>query len=752
MRKISLLVVLITMVLFSCVDDKESAVVEQIRTAKTAWLQAQAEMMKAQGEAQKILAETEKLKAENDAKNESARIEIERLKAEAEAAKTEAEADRIRAEIEKINQELEQARIEFEYQQQLNELSYQVAQAQAAYKKQQFINKLNEAIIAGKLNPELEKVYDEYIKALKDLRDNENQIASNEAQINWCKEFIENNFDNYIADFQRIIEDNQEVVNDAKEMIANYEAVKGATGEAVDQKIKELEAEVTTLMATLDKETANMLNSLEDAQKLIAERKKARKAYNNAQNVTSKAEESYNNAKEAYDEAQKGNGLKEEIVTGFNVEYYTFDAAGEEVGPFYSQWYAFPEFEQGIMTQIDIEKSKLAEDVKTKASAKTKAEDALAKAKKDLPGLNEKLQKAIAALKPLEEKNKVEKANLEKATKDKTMYESKVSVLETAKNVAQSESDAKEALVKTYTDELKDPNITPAKKAELEALLAVAKDNAAKAKTELEEATKNWKANDDALKAAIAAVDAANKAIADNATAYANAQNQVTTLTNQYNQAVADLSAYAPKGQLVLDVENTTFAWEKAKALEEAFNTKIEAATKDVATLLEEMNLAKAEWDAAIEAEASAQEALNAAKTAYDESDFAKSKKAAKKAQKDLEDANELILDYKSIHIQGESIEIINEKIKEQNEIIETATERITKAEQAIKEFNALTSDEEKNEELDAWIKRQNELCQIEIDNLNREISTLKEIQPDLQARVDRLQAAINAAEDALAE
>lgn len=69
MRKISLLFVLITVALLSsCVDDKESATVEQIRTAKTEWLKAQAEMLKAQGEAQKLLAEIEKLKVENEAK------------------------------------------------------------------------------------------------------------------------------------------------------------------------------------------------------------------------------------------------------------------------------------------------------------------------------------------------------------------------------------------------------------------------------------------------------------------------------------------------------------------------------------------------------------------------------------------------------------------------------------------------------------------------------------------------------------
>ena len=83
---------------------------------------------------------------------------------------------------------------------------------------------------------------------------------------------------------------------------------------------------------------------------------------------------------------------------------------------------------------------------------------------------------------------------------------------------------------------------------------------------------------------------------------------------------------------------------------------------------------------------------------------------------------------------------------------IKTAEEAIAKAEQSIKEFNALASDEEKNEELNAYIKAQNEEYQAEINALNNEISKLKEIQPELQARVDRLQAAIDAAEAVLAE
>ena len=178
MRKISLLFVLVTIALLSsCVDDKESTTVEQIRTAKTEWLKAQAEMLKAQGETQKLLAEIEKLKVENEAKNEAARIEIERLIAEANAAKTKAEAEKLLAEAEKIRSEAKAAEMANEYHQKIYELEYETRKAEEAYKQQDFLNKLNAAIIAGKLNPELEEMYAYYVKALRKLRINQNQIA-----------------------------------------------------------------------------------------------------------------------------------------------------------------------------------------------------------------------------------------------------------------------------------------------------------------------------------------------------------------------------------------------------------------------------------------------------------------------------------------------------------------------------------------------------------------------------------------------
>ena len=245
MRKISLLFVLITVALLSsCVDDKESATVEQIRTAKTEWLKAQAEMLQAQGEAQKILAETEKLKAESEAKNEAARIEIERLLAESQAAKTEAEADELRAQAEKIKQEAEKIRIEYEYQQKLNELAYQTAQAKEAAKQQEFINRLNEAILAGKINKELQGLYADYVSALKTLRYTENQVSQKQTSITSLNKQLLASFDDHIKNYQSNIERYQiELAEKEKELKEFITSTENLSAEKAAAKINELKKE-----------------------------------------------------------------------------------------------------------------------------------------------------------------------------------------------------------------------------------------------------------------------------------------------------------------------------------------------------------------------------------------------------------------------------------------------------------------------------------------------------------------------------
>ncbi len=736
MRKISLLFVLITVALLSsCVDDKESATVEQIRTAKTEWLKAQAEMLKAQGETQKLLAEIEKLKVENEAKNEAARLEIERLIAEANAAKTEAEAKKLLAEAEKIQNEAKAAEMANEYQQKIYELEYETRKAEEAYKQQDFLNKLNAAIIAGKLSPELEQMYADYVKALRKLRNNENDIAHYEDRINWYKNRISDNFEDHLAGFQETIKTNQEKVTSTKELIAELEASKTLTGTAIEEKIKDLETKLEKLTKELDSKTAEMINTADDAKKLLKAIYDAKKAVATAKEEATEKEEAYNEAKEAYN----SNPTKK-LVAPFNITVTT--SQGTEQTFSFS---GYPEFEQGILTKINAEKEKQANDIKAATTAKEKAEKALADTKANLKKLEKAAADAKAALEPLETTAKEQKAKLDKATKDKATCEGKVTDLNNKKTAAQTDYDAKKALVAQYTDELKNPDLTPAEKAELEALLGVAKTNEAKALAELTKASDAVTANDAALATAKKDIADATKAIVANETAYEKAKENVTTTQKAYDDAVAAVSEIN-QGELVVKVQKAIDDLEIVTLLAEEFNTIVDNAAKTTETLLAEMNQAKADWDAAVANIETAEQKEEEAIATFKNSAYITLIEEVEKLSDQIEYINQL-LDFLRSNSEGidDQIEIYKEEIK-------TAEEAIAEAEQSIKEFNALASDEEKNEELEAYIRAQNEGYQAKINALNNEISKLKEIQPELQARVDRLQAAIDAAEAALAE
>ena len=716
MRKISLLFVLITVALLSsCVDDKESATVEQIRTAKTEWLKAQAEMLQAQGEAQKLLAEIEKLKVENEAKNEAARLEIERLIAEANVAKTEAEAEKLLAEAEKIRNEAKAAEIANEYQQKIYELEYETRKAEEAYKQQDFLNKLNAAIIAGKLNPELEQMYADYVKALRKLRNNQNEIANNEDRVNRYKNLISDNFEVHLASFQEIIKENQEKVTTAKEAIAELEASKTLTDAAIEKKINELNTKLEELTKELDSKTAEMINTADEAKKLLKAICDAKQAVETAKQEAITKEKAYEKAKEDYN----SNPTKK-LISPFDITVVTSKGTEKTFS-----FPGYPEFEQNITTKIAAEKDRQATAIKEATTAKEGAEKELAETKANLGKLEKAATDAKAALAPLEEIIKEQKTKLEKATKDKATYEGKVNELNNKKTAAQTDYDAKKGVVVKYTNELKDPDLTPEKKAELEALLGVAKTNEAKALAELTKASDAVTANDAAL---------------------ATAKKDITITQKAYNDAVAAVSEIN-QGELVVKVQEAIDELEIATLLADEFNTIVDNAAKTTETLLAEMNQAKADWDEAVANIEATEQKKEEAEAALENSAYTTLIREANELSSQIERINRLLEILTSL-----DIESINEQIETYKKEIKTAEEAIAKAEQSIKEFNALASDEEKNEELEACIRIQNEEYQAEINVLNNEISKLKEIQPELQARVDRLQAAIDAAEAALAE
>ena len=736
MRKISLLLVLVTIALLSsCVDDKESTTVEQIRTAKTEWLKAQAEMLKAQGETQKLLAEIEKLKVENEAKNEAARLEIERLIAEANAAKTKAEAEKLLAEAEKIRNEAKAAEMANEYQQKIYELEYETRKAEEAYKQQDFLNKLNAAIIAGKLNPELEEMYADYVKALRKLRNNQNQIAYYEGEINWFKNRISDNFESHLAGFQEMIKNNQENVAYAKKMIAELEASRTLTEAAKEKKIKELETKLEELTKELDSKTAEMINTADEAKKLLKAIYDAKQAIEVAEQEADDKEAAYEEAKEAYH-----SNPTSKLVAPFDITVTTSQGTEKTFS-----FAGYPEFEQGIPTQINAEKEKQANAIEEATAAKEEAEKALADTKENLEKLGKAAADAKIALVPLEETAQKQKEKLEKATEDKATYEGKVTELNNKKTAAQTDYDAKKDLVVKYTDELKNPDLTPAEKAELEALLGVAKTNEATALAELTKASDAVTTNDAALATAKKDIADATKAIEENETAYEKAKENATTTQKAYDDAVAAVSEIN-QGELVQNVQKAIDELEIATLLADEFNTIVDNAAKTTETLLAEMNQAKADWDAAVANIKTAEQKKEEAIAALENSAYATLTKEADELSSQIVCINRLL------EFLTSNTENIDAQIESYKEEIKTAEEAIAKAEQSIKEFNALASDEEKNEELNAYIKAQNEEYQAKINALNNEISKLKDIQPELQARVDRLQAAIDAAEAVLAE
>ena len=275
--------------------------------------------------------------------------------------------------------------------------------------------------------------------------------------------------------------------------------------------------------------------------------------------------------------------------------------------------------------------------------------------------------------------------------------------------------------------------------------MGVAKTNEAKALAELTKASDAVTANDAALATAKKDIADATKAIVANETAYEKAKENVTTTQKAYDDAVAAVSEIN-QGELVVKVQKAIDDLEIVTLLAEEFNTIVNNAAKTTETLLAEMNQAKADWDAAVANIETAEQKEEEAIATFKNSAYITLIEEVEKLSDQIEYINQL-LDFLRSNSEGidDQIEIYKEEIK-------TAEEAIAEAEQSIKEFNALASDEEKNEELEAYIRAQNEGYQAKINALNNEISKLKEIQPELQARVDRLQAAIDAAEAALAE
>ena len=133
----------------------------------------------------------------------------------------------------------------------MNELAYQTAQAKEAAKQQEFINRLNEAIVAGKINKELQNLYADYVSALKTLRNTENQVSQNQTSITSLNKQLLASFDDHIKTYQTNIASYQvelaEKENELKEFMTSTENL---TAEKAAAKINELKKEKEEIVET----------------------------------------------------------------------------------------------------------------------------------------------------------------------------------------------------------------------------------------------------------------------------------------------------------------------------------------------------------------------------------------------------------------------------------------------------------------------------------------------------------------------
>ncbi|MBC5621823.1 hypothetical protein [Butyricimonas hominis] len=722
MRKIGLLVVLITMVMFSCVDDKESATVEQMRTAKTAWLQAQAEMIKAQGEAQKILAETEKLKAENDAKNEAARIEIEKLKAQAEAAKTEAEAEQIRAEIERINQEVEQARLEFEYQQRLNELEYQVAEAKAAYKLQEFQNKLNQAIIDGKLNSGLIEVYNQYTSALNKLRGAELKVSQKQQEIATKEKTINSGYDGYVKGLQTEIATAQKNIEEAKAALETWmENNTDVTKDEASKKVEELNAQKEALDKKYSDLTLKLIDLQADQSKLLAALDAAKKNQSNANNAKNKAGEELEKATQAYEDAENGlNSAKQDIIN------------------------EFPEFEYGVTTNIEKKQAELekatAETAKTLAEAKV----ALEKAKTSIPELFATKENAEKAVEPIQKEAERLTKELAEATEEKAVCEGKQAALKEKMETEKGVYDNHLAEVKRLTELLKDESLSADEIAGYQRELKIAEELAAETKITYDAAKKAHDDNEAALKEAKDSIEELNKEIEKNAKTLAEAVVAMEKAEKTYNDT---MEAVKEGGELQNKIAIAESNANNAEEAEANFKERLEAANKTLTDFLADKEKAEKAFATAEETLEASVKAVEDAEKAIEDSEYSAIKKERENIESEKAVYDALITKYEELINDGsltEYKESIEAKIKECNENIATYTETIEENQALIKEFEAAEEAEK-----DEIVNRGHETLRNEIAILEQEIKNLQEIIVYNQAEVDRLKGVIDSLEEA---
>lgn len=446
----------------------------------------------------------------------------------------------------------------------MNELAYQTAQAKEAAKQQEFINRLNEAIVAGKINKELQNLYADYVSALKTLRNTENQVSRNQTSITSLNKQLLASFDDHIKTYQTNIANYQvelaEKENELKEFMTSTENLTAEKAAAKINELKKEKEEIAAKIATINKE---LIELEKDQQDLILATKVANDNYTTAVTAFNMAQTAFTKAENEYNTALNGNNsAKATVINGFSVG---------------GVHYAFPEFEQGIETEINAAKEDLTEAITTAEKGIATAEKQLTEAKTNLKDLNDnKIPTAKAALAPLESTKKDLEKQLAAAQKTQQTCQADQATLKDKNDKTKAENDAWVAKVKELEAALK-AETDPSKKADIQIQLDLAKGHQAEAEKTYDAAKKAYEANEAELKKATEAIADLTEELADNETDYQAAKDKVIELEAKYDELVSKTSELN-NGEYVVAIANAKAALETAQANKEEFDEIINKA------------------------------------------------------------------------------------------------------------------------------------------------------------------------------
>ena len=365
-----------------------------------------------------------------------------------------------------------------------------------------------------------------------------------------------------------------------------------------------------------------------------------------------------------------------------------------------------------------------------------------------------KIPAAKAALSPLESTKKDLEKQLAAAQKTQQTCQADQATLKDKNDKTKAENDAWVAKVKELEAALK-AETDPSKKADIQIQLDLAKGHQTEAQKAYEAAKKAYETNEAELKKATEAIADLTEELADNEADYQAAKDKVVELEAKYDELVSKTSELN-NGEYVVAIANAKAALETAQTNKEEFEEIINKAKATIDDLKVAMEEAQKTMN---EAETAQEDALQAWEAAIEaETNSAYTKKADEKApfveRENYIDVT-LIPAYNE-YIKGDefndftSYETYKQKtIKALNTKIEDLKTQLAEETELLKEFQAAETDQEKEELING---AGNDYTTQQIEQLERDITALKEEITEYQANVDRLQTAIDAAEDALAE